>query len=55
MVASFNRRLIVICWDAIRFACTSGSTTLMEKQTSKINQLISRALFEFKNERHPVM
>ena len=31
---------------AIRFACISDSTTLIEKKTSKVNQLISRGLFE---------
>jgi hypothetical protein len=34
--------------DAIRFACISDSTTPMEKKTSKVNQLISRGLFEFR-------
>jgi hypothetical protein len=32
----------------MRFICISDSTTLMEKQTSKVNQVISRGLFEFR-------
>jgi hypothetical protein len=28
IVASFNRRFIGICWDAIRFVCTFLSTAL---------------------------
>lgn len=47
IVASFNRRLIGIRWDAIRFVCTSGSTALsgevsLQNQSVEVSRVLCR-------------
>jgi hypothetical protein len=55
IVASFNRRLIGIRWDASRFACISGSTTLMEKLPQQNQSVeVSSVLCRIQNERHDI-
>src|SRR6266566_3587384 len=51
--ASFNRRLIGIRRDAIRFVCISGSTALMEKLALQNQSVeVSRVLCRIQNEGH---
>jgi len=50
-----SRRLIDIRWDAIGFACISGSATLMEKLPQQNQSVeVSSVLCRIQNERHDI-